>query len=111
MTIESLLKERSGKTRLWLVFWVYGVVISQLVFSAILYFYNQLGTTSLAIFLAGFVVYTAWIMNAVWVNAFNVQNEVYGQIARALTVVWAINAVLVSGFLFLGHLGTVTLPI
>lgn len=31
--------------------------------------------------------------------------------ARALTVAWAINAVLVSGFLLLGHLGAVTLPI
>ena len=110
MMMESLLKDRLGKTRLWLVFWIYGVVISQLLFGLILYFYNQLSTPSLAILLAGFVLYTAWIMNAVWINAFNVQNEVYSQIARALTVAWAINAVLVSGFLLLGHLGAVTLP-
>jgi len=30
---------------------------------------------------------------------------------RYLTVAWALNAVLVSGFLFLGHVGVVSVPI
>ncbi|MNU05118.1 hypothetical protein D3C72_2498100 [compost metagenome] len=50
-------------------------------------------------------------MRSVWVNAFNVGNEAYGHVARYLTVAWAVNAVLVSGFLFLGHIGMVSMPI
>ncbi|GAB3000513.1 hypothetical protein GCM10010960_00430 [Arenimonas maotaiensis] len=111
MNMESATLDRRGNTRLWLVFWIYGVLISHLMFGAILYFYHQVGTPSLIALLALFVAYTAWIMHAVWINAFNVQNVVYGQIARALTVAWAINSVMVSGFLLLGHLGSVTLPI
>ncbi len=111
MTTQALPIQPRGRNRLWVVFWIYGVLISQLFFGAILYFYRQIGTPLLAVLLAGFVAYTAWIMRMVWVNAFNVQKEIHGHIARALTVVWAINAVLVSGFLLLGHLGAMRLPI
>lgn len=111
MTTQTLTGEPRGRTRLWVVFWIYGVLISQLAFGAILLAYRQIGTPMLALLLGGFVAYTAWIMRVVWVNAFNVDKELYGHIARALTVAWAINAVLVSGFLLLGHLGAVTLPI
>jgi len=111
MTSHSLSDEPRGRTRLWVVFWIYGVFVSHLAFGAILYAYRQVGTPLLALMLAVFLAYTAWIMRAVWVNAFNVDNEVYGHVARALTVAWAINAVLVSGFLLLGHMGQVQLPI
>lgn len=111
MTTQTLTDEPRGRTRLWVVFWIYGVLVSHMAFGAILLAYRQVGTPMLALLLAGFVAYTAWIMRAVWVNAFNVDKEIYGHMARALTVAWAINAVLVSGFLLLGHLGAVTLPI
>ncbi|MEO6263704.1 MAG: hypothetical protein ABIO58_01830 [Luteimonas sp.] len=111
MTTQTLSIEPRGRSRLWVVFWIYGVLTSHLFFGAILYFYRQIGTPLLAVLLAGFVAYTAWIMRTVWVNAFNVQKEIHGHIARALTVAWAINALLVSGFLLLGHLGAMTLPI
>ena len=111
MTTQTVPIEPRGSSRLWVVFWIHGVLTSQLIFGAILYFYRQVGTPLLAFLLAGFVAYTAWIMRSVWVNAFNVRKEVYGHIARALTVAWAINAVLVSVFLLLGHLGAVALPI
>lgn len=108
---EALSDDVRGNTRLWVVFWIYGVLVSHLLFGAILYLNRQVETLMLAVMLAGFVAYTAWIMRAVWVNAMNVDNEVYGHIARALTVAWSLNAVLVSVFLFLGHLETVELPI
>lgn len=111
MTTRTMSDEPRGRTRLWVVFWIYGVLVSHLAFGAILYAYGQVGTPLLALMLAVFVAYTAWIMRSVWVNAFNVHNETHGHIARALTVAWAINAVLVSGFLLLGHLGQVQLPI
>jgi uncharacterized membrane protein YqhA len=111
MTTQELPIEPRDHTPLWVVFWIYGVLISHLIFGAILYFYRQLESPILAALLIGFLAYTAWIMRAVWVNAFNVQREIHGHIARALTVAWAINAVLMSLFLFLGHLGAVTLPI
>lgn len=86
MTMQTLSIEPRGRGPLWVVFWIYGVLVSHLFFGAILYFYRQLGTPLLALLMAGFVTYTAWIMHAVWVNAFNVDKEIHGHIARALTV-------------------------
>lgn len=112
MTIqEALSDDVRGNTPLWVVFWIYGVLISHLFFGAIVLLNGQVETLMLGVMLAGFVAYTAWIMRTVWVNAFNVEKEVYGHIARALTVAWSLNAVLVSVFLLLGHLGAVALPI
>ncbi len=111
MVTKLLSPDRRGDTPLWIVFWIYGVIASQVYFASILYFYRALGTLTLGALLAGFVLYTAWIMRSVWVNAFNVGNEAYGHVARYLTVVWALNAVLVSSFLFLGHVGVVSVPI
>lgn len=112
MTIQqALADEVRGHTKLWVVFWIYGVLVSHVFFGTILYFYRQVETPVLATMLIGFLAYSALIMRAVWVNAFNADNELYSHIARALTVVWSLNAVMVSVFLFLGRLGTVTVPI
>ncbi len=110
MNTQSLPVEPRGRSRLWVVFWIYGVLVSHVLFGAIVYFYRQVGTPTLALMLGGFVLYTAWIMRTIWVDALNVRNETWGYIARWLTVAWALNAVFVSVFLFLGHLGKVTLP-
>ena len=110
MVTTWLLDETPGHTPLWQVFWIYGVLVSHLLFGSILYLFRAVDTPTLALMLAGFVLYTAWIMRVVWRNAFNVGNPLYGHIARALTVAWALNTVLISGFLLLGHVGRVELP-
>ena len=53
---------------------------------------------------AALAAYTVWIVVSVWRCAFNVEKPLYGHMARALTVAWAINAVLVLGFLELQFL-------
>lgn len=93
-----------GSRPLWQVFWLQGVVLSHLIFGAILLLYQSLDSLSLAILLVAFVCYTAWVLNAVWRNAGNVREPIYGEIARFLTVAWSINAVMVSTFLLLAHL-------
>lgn len=93
-----------GSTLLWQVFWLQGVALSQLLFGAILLLYPQLDSASLALLLLAFLGYTAWVLNAVWRNAGNVRERIYGEVARFLTVAWSINAVLVSSFLLLAHL-------
>ena len=52
--------------------------------------------------------YTVWIVVSVWRCAFNVEKPMYGHMARALTVAWAINALLVLGFLELQILQAVS---
>lgn len=111
MSIPSLPVEPRGRTRLWIVFWIYGVLFSQVFFGAIIYFYQKVDTTALALMLGVFLLYTAWIMHTIWVDALNVRNDMWGYLARWLTVAWALNAAMVSLFLFLGHLGKITLPI
>ena len=111
MTAPPLPVEPRGRTKLWVVFWLYGVLSSHLIFGAIVYRYRELSTPLVALILAGFLVYTAWIMHTIWINALNVRNEMWGYLARWLTVAWALNAVMVSLFLLLGHMGKVILPI
>ncbi len=110
MVTTWFLDETPGRTPLWQVFWLYGVLASHLLFGLILYLFRSVDTPTLAVMLAAFVLYTAWIMRAVWRNAFNVRNALYGHIARALTVAWALNTVLVCAFLWLGHVGRIELP-
>jgi len=110
MTAPPLPVEPRGRTPLWVAFWLYGVLASHLFFSGIVYSYRQASTPVVGLMLAGFLVYTAWIMHTIWIDALNVRNEFWGYLARWLTVAWALNAVLVSLFLLLGHMGKVTLP-
>ena len=111
MNAPPLPEEPRGRTQLWVVFWLYGVLVSQIFFGAVIYLYRELSTPLVALLLAGFLVYTAWIMHTIWVNALNVRNEMWGYLSRWLTVAWALNAVMVSLFLLLGHMGKVILPI
>jgi hypothetical protein len=99
-----------GDTPLWIAFWLYGVAVSHLLFGSIMLAFNQVATPQFGVLLLVFVTYTAWVLNVVWRNADNVGEPIYGQIARFLTVAWSINAVLVSGFLFLSHLNAVIKP-
>ncbi|MVW75012.1 hypothetical protein [Pseudomonas xionganensis] len=108
MHIHKLLTrlDTPGTAPLWQVFWIQGVLLSHLFFGAILLLFQQISSASLALLLLGFLCYTAWILNAVWRNAGNVREPIYGEMARFLTVAWSINALLVSVFLLLSHLQT-----
>ena len=111
MTAPPLPVEPRGHTKLWVVFWLYGVLASHVLFLSILYLYRQVNTPLLGMMLLGFLIYTAWIMHTIWVDALNVRNELWGYLARWLTVAWALNAVMVTLFLLLGHMGKIILPI
>jgi hypothetical protein len=90
-----------GHGPLWKVYWLYGVLGSWIL-TAILLIILGRGLTAGFLFqivLILLAVYTVWIVVSVWRCAFNVENENYAYIARALTVAWAINAALVLGFL------------
>lgn len=108
--LQQILNE-PGSTPLWVVFWLYGVVVSHVLFGLIMIAFNTVDTALFGLMLLSFVAYTAFVLNAVWRNAQNVGEQMYGQIARYLTVAWSINAVLVSGFLFLSHLNAVVTPL
>ena len=90
-----------GHGPLWKVYWLYGVLGSNAL-ALILLFLMQTGAIVsvwfqlVLLLLAG---YTVWIVVSVWRCAFNVEKPMYGHMARALTAAWAINALLVLGFL------------
>ena len=87
------LPERSP---LWKVFWLYGVLPSNLLWLAVAWLvdHDRLPGATL-----GLLVYTAWIVAAVWKVAPNAKDPRYGVMAQALTVAWAINTVLIAFFL------------
>lgn len=105
MTLHSALldPDTHGTTPLWRVFWLEGVLTSHVFFATIVLSYAHVATPLLAAMLLAFLLYTAWIMRRVWVNAGNTAKPAYGELARYMTVVWALNAVLVSVFMGLAH--------
>lgn len=96
-----------GRGPLWKVFWLWGVVGSWILAALFLAAVLGLGI-SWALYLITAVImiaYTVWILVSVWRCAENAQAEHWGAIARALTVAWALNVILVGAFLGLDLLG------
>jgi len=88
-----------GEKPLWIVFWIYGVATSTLI--AVLYavtLYNGRNVLR-QILLLCFAAYTAWILVSVWRCAGNTQKQLWGLLARFLTVAWVGNAIMVLTFL------------
>ena len=90
-----------GRGPLWKVYWLYGVLGSNVLAGLLLVLMQRSALASgwFQILLLVLVAYTVWIVISVWRCAFNVENPLYGHMARALTVAWAINALMVLGFL------------
>jgi hypothetical protein len=99
-----------GHGPLWKVYWIYGVLGSTAL-ALILLLLMQRGAIDSAWFqivLLLLAAHTVWIVVSVWRCASNVENPLYGQMARALTVAWAINALMVLVFLELQFLQAVS---
>jgi hypothetical protein len=99
-----------GRGPLWKIYWLYGVLGSTAL-TLILLFLMQSGAVDsvwFQIVLLLLAVYTVWIVVSVWRCAFNVEKPLYGHMARALTAAWAINALMVLGFLELQFLQAVS---
>jgi hypothetical protein len=96
----------NGHGPLWKVYWLYGVLGSNVLVVILLLLMSKgaIATFWFQIVLLLLAAYTIWIVVAVWRCAFNVEKALYGHMARALTVAWALNALLVLGFLELEYL-------
>jgi ABC-type sugar transport system permease subunit len=99
-----------GHGSLWKVYWLYGVLGSNLLALILLLLMQRgaIGSVWFQLVLLLLAAYTVWIVVSVWRCAFNVEKPMYGHMARALTVAWAINALLVLGFLELQFLQAVS---
>jgi hypothetical protein len=85
---------------LWQVFWLYGVVLSHILWGGFMgLVYTGMGVTGVAVLSVPLLIYTGWIIAAVWAAADNVENPSYGLMARGLTVAWGLNTIFVIGFL------------
>ncbi len=99
-----------GHGPLWKAYWLYGVVGSNVLALTLFLLMERsaLGSVWFELVLLLLAAYTIWIVVSVWRCAFNVEKSMYGHMARALTVAWAINALLVLGFLELEFLQAVS---
>ena len=89
----------SGRGSLAAVFWGYGLAGTAL--QGMLYWLlmaqgNLLGQQILLLILG---IYTVWVLGSIWRCAKLCDVNYFHGSARALTVAWAINAVLLGGFL------------
>ena len=90
-----------GHTRLWSVFWLQGVIPSNLLWAAALWALTNQRTTLLLALFAALLLYTGWIIPAVWRAAPTARTPNLGVAARGLTVAWGLNTLLVTFFLTL----------
>ena len=90
-----------GHGPLWKIYWLYGVLGSNLltVILLLLMWEDAIASGWFQLVLLLLAAYTIWIVVSVWRCAFNVEQPIYGHMARALTVAWAINALMVLAFL------------
>lgn len=94
-----LLYYTEGHGPLWKIFWLWGVVLSWILFAL---YAGALQTFGLnwPLFIVSVIImmpYTAWILVSVWMCAFNSGNDIWGYAARGLTVVWAVNVGISGG--------------
>lgn len=90
-----------ARSRLWRVFWLQGVIPSNLLWAVALWaLANQRTPLLLGVF-AVLLLYTGWIIPAVWRAAPAARTPDLGVAARGLTVAWGLNTVLVIFFLTL----------
>lgn len=95
--VLNLVPDRTPLAR---VFWLYGVIPSNLLWAFTLYLILvSADTAAISLGFLVLLVYTTWIVLAVWRTADNVRKPVYGMMARWLTAAWALNTVLMVGFL------------
>jgi len=90
-----------GNGPLWRVYWLYGVIGSWILFGIFMTALNRLGISWGLVALTGIVMfpYSVWILASVWQCARNVRNDLWGNLARFTTLVWALNLGIVGGFL------------
>lgn len=99
--VGFLLHYSEGHAPLWKAFWLWGFALSWILFALFAGLASAIGVTWGLFALATVVMvpYTAWILVSVWCCAFNVDNDLWGYIARFLTIVWSLNVGLVAGVL------------
>lgn len=87
------------------IFWLYGVLPSNIFWAATLVaYFNGAALSTVMLMFTLLSAYTVWIINAIWHCSANVKTPIYGDIARVLTAAWAANTVLVMSFLLLQRL-------
>jgi len=83
---------------LWRVFWLYGVIPSNVLWAIALWALSTQRHSLLWGMCAVLLVYTGWIITAVWRAAPTAKTPALGVAARGLTVAWGLNTVLVIFF-------------
>lgn len=104
MTVATSMPTQGSKqsrSRLWRVFWLQGVIPSNVLWAVALWALAKGMTPLMLGMFAVLLVYTGWIIPAVWRAAPSADNPNYGMAARGLTVAWGLNTVLVIFFLIL----------
>jgi hypothetical protein len=97
-----------GQASLFVVFWGYGVLLSTALIAAFVAALYRSDAVAQQILLPLFGIYTAWVLVSVWRCAQGARAP-WGMMAQLLTIAWAGNAIMVTGFLQLrlleGYLG------
>jgi hypothetical protein len=93
-----------GEGSLPRAFWLYGVAFSTAAIGLVAWagMTGRAGKEVLAVAILALFAYTLWILVSVWRCAMRRgDDDIYAVMARWLTVAWAVNAVLVGGFVLL----------
>jgi len=90
-----------SRSHLWRVFWLQGVVPSNLLWAVTVWALSRQLTLLVLGLFACLLLYTGWIIPAIWRAAPTARTPGFGVAARGLTVCWGLNTILVVFFLSL----------
>lgn len=90
-----------GEGPLWKLFWLWGVLGSWILFGIFILAVQNFGITWPLVIVSGIVMlpYSVWVLASVWQCALNVRTYFWGNLARFLTVIWALNLGGVAGLM------------
>lgn len=91
----------NGEGPLWKLFWLWGVLLSWVLFGLFYLASTTMGVSWGLFIISGAIMlpYSIWLLVSIWMCAGNTSNDFWGRAARFLTLIWSLNIGATAGFL------------
>ncbi len=91
----------NGEGPLWKLFWLWGVLLSWVLFGLFYLAATTMGISWGLFIISGVIMlpYSIWLLVSIWMCAENTGFDFWGRAARFLTLIWSLNIGGTAGFL------------
>ena len=91
----------NGEGPLWKLFWLWGVVLSWILFGLFYFAATTFGISWGLFVISGVIMlpYTIWLLVSIWMCADNTNHDFWSRASRFVTIIWSLNIGAVAGVL------------